>query len=95
MNHEEFPDPKNVAERFQKDFIKGCLSFLSIAAIVRGDMRDAETIFNEMMDPIIGNRDRNRTGFDQIMPEIFMKVIEYCSQAIEISEDIEKEMQND
>lgn len=80
--------------RFQRDFIKGCISFLTIAAIVRADTRDGETVFNDLMDPIIGNRNRKVTGFDVIMPQIYEKVIEYCNEAINISTDIEnKEMQ--
>jgi hypothetical protein len=81
--------PSDRVGRFQKDFIGGCLSFIAIAAIVRGDMRDSEEIFNEMMNPVIGNRNRNTTGFDQIMPEMYKKVIEYCSEAIDTSDDIE------
>lgn len=94
MNFDETPENNQAARQFQKDFIVGCLSFLTIAAIVKGDDRDSETIFNEMMNPVIGNRNRNKTGFDAVMPEIFKKVIEYCSEAVEVSQDIEnKEMQ--
>jgi hypothetical protein len=91
--NDDLPAEDNTT-RFQRDFIKGCISFLTIAAIVRGETRDGETLFNELMDPVIGNRNRRSTGFDVVMPQIYEKVIEYCSEAINISNDIEnKEMQ--
>jgi hypothetical protein len=94
MNSDNDPLPDAHTAKFQKDFIKGCLAFLTIAAMVQGDERDGEAIFNQMMNPIIGNRNRNRTGFDTVMPELYRKVVEYCSQAIDVSDQIEnKEMQ--
>lgn len=93
-NNDDDMSPDAYTAKFQRDFIKGCLVFLSIAAMVRGEERDSEAIFNEMMNPIIGNRNRNRTGFDTVMPELYRKVIDYCGQAIDVSDDIEnKEMQ--
>jgi hypothetical protein len=89
MDDDNSMSPRDRVGRFQKDFIGGCLSFITIAATVKGDTRDSEEIFSEMMDPIIGNRNRNTTGFDQIMPEMYKKVIEYCHEAIDISDDIE------
>lgn len=96
MNSNENDDltPDAFTAKFQKDFIKGSLAFLTIAAMVRGDDRDGEAIFNEMMNPIVGNRNRNSTGFDTVMPELYRKVVEYCSEAIDVSDTIEnKEMQ--
>jgi hypothetical protein len=94
QDYENSMPPDDCAAKFQRDFVCGSLTFITIAAMVQGDTRDPETIFNEMMNPVVGNRNRNRTGFDQVMPEMYRKVIDYCSQAIEVSNTIEnKEMQ--
>jgi len=84
-----------LVRKFQEDFIKGALTFITVAAMIRGDQRDSETIFNEMMNPIIGNRNRDRTGFEEIMPSIYEKIISYCNEAIELSQQREnKELNN-
>lgn len=84
----------NRVKQFQQDFIRGGLAFLAIAGMVKGDDRDAEMIFNEMMDPIVGNRNRGKTNFDVVMPELFEKIVAYCSEAVTISEHIEKKEYN-
>ena len=90
-------DPEKIQnamiQKFQSDFIKGCIAFITIAATVRNDDRDGETVFQQMIDPLVGNRNRNGTGFDTIMPELYKKVIEYCSEALIISDSIENEME--
>lgn len=81
--------------QFQTDFIKGSLAYLTIAALVMGDDRDSETIFNDIMDPIVGNRNRESTTFDTILPQAYEKIIEYCHNAIVASREIEnKELEN-
>lgn len=103
QNAEDNPDDnKNIdpeqlqnalIRKFQNDFIKGCIAFLTIASTVSGDDRDGQEIFNDMIEPLVGNRDPDTTGFDTIMPDLYKKVIDYCSRAVIISETVEQDME--
>lgn len=103
MQSEEEPDDgKNIdpeqfknalVRKFQNDFIKGCIAFLTIAATIHGDDRDGQEVFNDMIEPLVGNRNPDSTGFDTIMPELYKKVVDYCSRAVIISEAIEQDME--
>lgn len=95
-DNENSSDKTNDAfvRKFQSDFIAGAITFLTVAAMVRGEEQSGDEIFTEMMRPMVGNRNPNRTGFDTIMPELYKKVIDYCAEAIVISESIgENEME--
>lgn len=95
--HNEDPADKMheaYVRKFQTDFISGAITFLTVAGMVRGDERTGDEIFTEMMRPLVGNRNPDKTGFDTIMPELYKKVIDYCAEAIVISESIgENEME--
>lgn len=99
MNNNEEPSPderaaNRLVRKFQQDFIKGSLAYITIAAMIRGDERDSETIFNEMMNPIIGNRNRDKTGFDVAMPAMYEKIVAYCQEAIDLSQQRENKEMN-
>lgn len=76
-------------KNFEIDFVKGCLAFLTIAATVKGDDRTADVIFEDMMNPIVGNRNRDKLTFEYVMPELFKKVTAYCNEASLLSEEVE------
>jgi len=78
--------PNNFALNFQEDFIRGCMSFLTVAVMVRGEGKNAQDVFQEFVNPIVGNRNHNKTAFSEIMPVLYQKVIEYCTDAIAVSE---------
>lgn len=75
-------------DKFSQDFISGCLSFLLVAMMIRGDSEDQtpEEKLDELMSPLVGNRNKKTTEFLEIMPELYKKVIEYCQEAVNISD---------
>lgn len=82
---------ENPTKNFEIDFIKGCLAFLQVASVVKGDDRNPADIFQDFVDPIVGNRNPDNLQFEYVMPELFKKVTEYCNDAVLISERVENE----
>lgn len=80
-------------EIFQKDFIRGCITFLTIAMQMRGHTnKTPDELFKEFIQPIIGNRNPETTPFHTVIPELFQKVNEYCADAIDKSNKYEDRM---
>lgn len=77
-------------EQFQNDFNRGAIAFLALALLVTGEECTAHEKYREFLDPIVGNRNRNKTGFNTVMPDLYKKVIGYCQKAVEISKVHEK-----
>lgn len=75
---------------FEDDFIRGCISFLAVALLVRGEQKNPSEKFTELISPIMGNRDPNKHQFADIVPEVYKKVVLYCSEAVVLDQEIEK-----
>lgn len=72
---------------FQKDFITSSITFLSFAMqdeITTGD--EIYTKYLEMLDPIIGNRNKETAPFSDAIPLMYEKIIKYCNDRITILE---------
>lgn len=72
---------------FQKDFLCGVYAFLAFSLQETGnDPSQASTKFQEMMGPIIGNRNPEMFPFSQAMPFLYEKVIKYCNDNLQKDE---------
>lgn len=82
--------PDRSIKNFQKDFVKGCITFLTIAMQIKGDVKKTpDELMKEFIGPIIGNRNPENIRFQEVIPELFKKVNIYCEEAIDISNRIE------
>jgi hypothetical protein len=72
---------------FQKDFITSSITFLSFA--MQDEVTTGAEIYTkylEMLDPIIGNRNKQTAPFSDAIPLMYEKIIKYCNDRITILE---------
>lgn len=72
---------------FQKDFITSTITFLSYAMQDESETPDQiYTKYIDMLNPIIGNRNKETSPFSDAIPLMYEKVIKYCHDRITILE---------
>jgi hypothetical protein len=77
--------------QFEMDFYRGVRAFVAIANVIRGAERvPVDEVVENMLAPIVGNRNKDKLMLSQVMPELYRKVVDYCSQSLVISDAIEE-----
>lgn len=79
-------------DEFLNHFLDGCLAFITLAALIRGEHTKVpgEILIKEIINPLAGNRNRDKIKFEDMVPDIYKKVIEYCHEAVIISDNLEE-----